>query len=421
MGSIIEKQYKVAQERYAAAGVDTEKALSVLKGVPISVNCWQGDDVSGFESTDAALGGGGIMVTGGYPGKPRNIDELRKDTEKAFSMIPGKKKLALHAMYGDFNGKFQGRDKIETKHFESWVDWAKSNKVGLDFNPTLFSHPFAEDGYTLASINEKIRKFWVEHVNRSREICDFMGGSLKQVCSNNIWIPDGSKDITVNRLKHREKLIKSLDEIFAKKYSDKNIQDSLEPKLFGIGVESYTPGSLEFYLGYAIKNGVQITLDSGHFHPTELVSDKISAVLPFVKGVQLHVTRSVRWDSDHIPVITEELIAIMQEIVRAKALNKVFIGTDYFDASINRIGAWVIGARSVIKALMLALLEPTDVIRKFEEEKNYFARLAMLEELKFMPYGDIWNYYCETEGMARDSQMTAAVMDYEKEVLLKRI
>jgi L-rhamnose isomerase len=418
--SNIEKQYKIAQERYAAAGIDTDKALSVLKGVPISVNCWQGDDVSGFESNTAALEGGGIMVTGGYPGKPRNIGELMKDAQKAFSIIPGKKKLALHAMYGDFKGKFEGRDKIETKHFESWVDWAKANKVGLDFNPTLFSHPYVEDGYTLASTNEKIRKFWVKHLNKSREIGDFMGGRLKEVCSNNIWIPDGSKDTTVNRLKHREQLLKSLDEIFSKKYSDKNIQDSLEPKLFGIGVESYTAGSLEFYLGYAVKNSLQITLDTGHFHPTELVSDKITAVLPFVKGIQLHVTRSVRWDSDHIPILTEELIAIMQEIVRAKALNKVFIGTDYFDASINRIGAWVIGARSVIKALLLALLEPTDTIRKYEQEKNYFARLAMLEELKFMPYGDIWNYYCKTEEVVQDLQMIAEVMDYEKEVLSKR-
>ena len=413
-------QYMAARERYFALGIDTEKAISTLKDIPISINCWQGDDVAGFERENAALGGGGILVTGNFPGKPKNIDEFRRDAEKAFSLIPGKKKFALQAMHGDFKGKFEGRNKIEPKHFESWVEWAKAQNVGLDFNPTLFSHEYTEDGRTLAAIDESVRKYWVEHVKRSREICSYIGMELGQVCFNNIWIPDGSKDITVNRLKYRLQLLKSLNEIFTKKYADENMQDSLEPKLFGIGVESYTAGSLEFYLSYAVKNGLQITLDTGHLHPTEVVSDKITAVLPFVKGIQLHVTRGVRWDSDHVPIVAEELVAIMQEIVRADALNKVFIGTDYFDASMNRIGAWVLGARSLLKALLIALLEPTEIIRRYEEEKNYFARLALLENLKFMPVGDVWDYFCISSGIVTDEELIGEIMTYEKDVLLKR-
>ncbi len=420
MVNSIENQYAIAKERYAEHEVDTDKAIKTLKDIAISINCWQGDDVAGFEKENSALGGGGILVTGNFPGKPRNIDEFRKDAEKAFSLIPGKKKFALEAMHGDYKGRLEGRDKIEIKHFISWVEWAKALNVGIDYNPTLFSHDYTEDGRTLSAINEKIRKYWVEHVVRSREICNFIGKELKQVCFNNIWIPDGSKDITVNRLKHRMQLLKSLDEIFAKKYPDENMQDSLEPKLFGIGVESYTVGSLEFYLCYAVKNGLQITLDTGHLHPTEVVSDKISAVIPFVKGVQLHVTRGIRWDSDHVPIITEELVAIMQEIVRANALNKVFIGTDYFDASMNRVGAWALGARSILKALLFALLEPTEKIRKYEEEQNYFARLTMLENLKSMPWGDVWNYFCEINNTPTDDKLIEQVMSYENEVLRKR-
>jgi len=411
--------YKITKEKYAKFGVDTDKALRTLKKTSISINCWQGDDLGGFEK-DATGVSGGILVTGNFPGKPRNIEEFRKDAEKAFSMIPGKKKFALQAMHGDFNGKLKERTDIGISHFKSWVDWAKKNKVGLDFNPTLFSHSFTEDGYTLAASNERIRKYWVEHVIKSGEICNYIGNELKEVCFNNIWIPDGSKDITVSRLEHREKLLKSLDEIFVKKYPEKNMQNSLECKLFGIGVESYTPGSLEFYLSYAILHGFQITLDTGHFHPTELISDKISAVLPYVKGVLLHVTRGIRWDSDHVPILTEELIAIMQEIVRADALQKVFIGTDYFDASINRIGAWVLGARTTQKALLIALLEPTKLIREYEQDKNYFARLATLENLKFMPFADVWNYYCDTLDVVGDDKYIDEVLDYEKEVLRKR-
>lgn len=421
MAYSIEQSYNIAKERYASLGVDTDKALKILKDVPISINCWQGDDVSGFEKEDSSLGGGGILVTGNFPGKPRNIDEFRKDAEKAFSMIPGKKKLALEAMHGDYKGKLEGRDKIEIKHFISWVEWAKAVNVGIDYNPTFFSHDYTEDGRTLSAINEKIRKYWIEHAVRSREICNYIGKELGQVCFNNIWIPDGSKDLTINRLKHRMLLLKSLDEIFTKKYPEQNMQDSLEPKLFGIGVESYTVGSLEFYLCYAAKNNVQITLDTGHLHPTEVVSDKISAVIPYVKGVQLHVTRGIRWDSDHVPIITEELLAIMQEIVRADALNKVFIGTDYFDASMNRVGAWALGARSILKALLFALLEPTDKIRQYEEEGNNFAKLALLENLKTMPWGDVWDYFCVINNVACDNDLISQVLKYENEVLRKRV
>ncbi len=420
MTKAITNPYENAKDRYAEINVDVEKAISVLKEITVSVNCWQGDDVGGFEKENSAITGGGILVTGSYPGKPRNIDEFRKDAEKAFSIIPGKKKFALQATHGDYKNKLKGRDNIEIKYFKSWVDWAKANNVALDYNPSLFSHPYTEDGYTLAAIDEKIRKYWVDHVKTGREVCNYIGRELKEVCFDNIWIPDGSKDATVNRFKHREQLVKSLDEIFSKKFPDKNIQDSLEPKLFGIGVESYTAGSMEFYLSYAVKNGLQITLDMGHLHPTEVASDKITAILPFVNGIQLHVSRGIRWDSDHVAVITEELVAIMQEIVRAKALNKVFIGTDYFDASMNRIGAWVIGARSVTKALLIALLEPTDILRKYEEDKNYFARLALIEELKFMPYGDVWNYYCENMSVIKDSRIIPEILKYEKDVLSKR-
>ncbi len=415
-----ESLYRIAKEKYLEYGIDTDSAINTLKNVAISINCWQGDDVSGFEKEASSLGGGGILVTGNFPGKPRNIDEFRSDAEKAFSLIPGKKKFALEAMHGDYKGRLEGRDKIEIKHFTSWVQWAKSLNIGIDYNPTFFSHDFTEDGRTLSALNEKIRKYWVEHAVRSREICNYIGSQLKQVCFNNIWIPDGSKDITVNRLKYRLQLLKSLDEIFAKKYPEENMQDSLEPKLFGIGVESYTVGSAEFYLCYAVKNGIQITLDTGHLHPTEVVSDKISAVLPYVKGIQLHVTRGIRWDSDHVPIIAEELVAIMQEIVRANALNKVFIGTDYFDASINRVGAWALGARSVLKALLIALLEPTEKLREYEEEGNYFARLALLENLKSMPWGDVWDYFCESNNTPKEKELINQVMSYENNVLRKR-
>ena len=376
--------------------------------------------MGGFEIPSASLSGGGILSTGSYPGKAKDIDELRSDIKKAFSLIPGRKKLNLHAIYGDFKGKAIDRDKITSENFSSWIDWAKKLGVGLDFNPTLFSHPLADSRYTLSSSDKKVRRFWVEHVKRCREISNYIGKELKTPCICNIWIPDGSKDLTVSRLKHREILLKSLDEIFIVDYPEKNMLDALECKLFGIGSETYVVGSHEFYLSYAIKKGKLITFDTGHFHPTELVSDKISAVLPFVKGILLHISRGVRWDSDHVPILTEELIAIMAEIVRANALDRVYIATDFFDASISRIGAWVIGSRAVLKALLFALLEPTPILKDYEDKGNLFARLGLMEALKSMPFGAVWNYYCESVEIPAETEWIDEVLKYEKEVTLKR-
>ncbi len=414
------KRYEIARERYAEFGVDVDKTLERFADIPLSINCWQGDDVGGFESAGSSLGGGGILCTGNYPGKPRNIDEFTEDVEKAFLFIPGKKKLALEAIYGDFKGELKDRSQVAPEHFKYWVDWGKKFGYGIDFNPTLFSHPMADSGYTLSSFDRKIRQFWIDHVKNSRKACNYIGKELGEVCVNNIWIPDGSKDITVNRIRHREVLLSALDEIFSEKYPEENVIDSLESKLFGIGVESYTVGSHELYLGYASKNGLGVALDTGHFHPTELVSDKISSVALVVKFISLHITRSVRWDSDHVPILNEELVNIMQEIVRSDVLDKVYMGTDYFDASMNRVGAWVIGGRSVFKALLAALLEPTEKIRKYEDEGNMFAKLALLENLKFMPLGDVWDYYCEKNNAPVDRYYIDEILDYEKVVFSKR-
>jgi len=414
------KSYNQARKQYAKYGIDTDNVLNKLKDIPISINCWQGDDVGGFETPDATLSGGGILSTGSYPGKAKNIDELRSDIKKVFSLIPGRKKLNLHAIYGDFKGKAINRDKITPEHFSIWIDWAKKLGIGIDFNPTLFSHLLADSGYTLSSKNKKVRRFWIEHVRRCREISDYIGKQLSSTCICNSWIPDGSKDLTVSRLEHREILKNSLDEIFKVDYPEKNMLDALECKLFGIGSESYVVGSHEFYLSYAIKKGKLITFDTGHFHPTELVSDKISAVLPFVKGILLHISRGVRWDSDHVPILTEELIAIMAEIVRADAIDRVYIATDFFDASINRIGAWVIGARATLKALLFALLEPTHILKDYEDKGNLFARLGFMEDLKSMPFGAVWGHYCESMEIPNDMEWIDEVLKYEKEVALKR-
>ena len=420
MNTKIKEAYELARKQYAKYGIDTDNVLNKLKDIPISINCWQGDDVGGFETPDVTLSGGGILSTGSYPGKAKNIDELRSDIKKVFSLIPGRKKLNLHAIYGDFKGKAINRDKITPEHFSIWIDWAKKLGIGIDFNPTLFSHLLAESGYTLSSKNKKVRRFWIEHVRRCREISDYIGKQLSSTCICNIWIPDGSKDLTVSRLEHREILKNSLDEIFKVDYPEKNMLDALECKLFGIGSESYVVGSHEFYLNYAIKKGKLITFDTGHFHPTELVSDKISAVLPFVKGILLHISRGVRWDSDHVPILTEELIAIMAEIVRADAIDRVYIATDFFDASINRIGAWVIGARATLKALLFALLEPTHILKDYEDKGNLFARLGFMEDLKSMPFGAVWSHYCESMEIPNDMEWIDEVLKYEKEVALKR-
>lgn len=414
-----EKKYKDAKELYSSIGVGTGEALKILKNTPVSIHCWQGDDVAGFEPNDIALSGG-ILATGNFKGRARNMFELWQDIEKAYSLIPGTKKINLHAIYGDFNGKKVDRDQITAEHFKTWVEWARDNNSGIDFNPTTFSHKLSDSGYTLSSTDKSIRNFWIEHTKRCREISNYFGHELKKTCIFNIWIQDGSKDLTVSKLEHRNILIEALDEIFSIKYPEENILDALESKLFGITSESYVAGSHEFYLAYALKNNKLITFDTGHFHPTELVSDKITAVLPYIKGIMLHLSRGIRWDSDHVTILSDEIIEIMKEIVRADALEKVHIGTDYFDASINRIGAWVIGSRAVIKALLLALLEPITLIKKYEDQGDLFARLGLMEETKTMPFGDVWNYYCESEGMPGDKAWIDEVIKYEGSILEKR-
>lgn len=417
---VIEKSYQVAKEQYAAIGVDTDKVLTDLNSINISLHCWQTDDVGGFEKAGAVLGGGGIQATGNFPGKAKTIEQMRADLDKVMSLIPGKQRLNLHAIYGEFGGKIVDRDKIEAKHFKGWIDWAKKRKIGIDFNCTCFSHPYADDGFTLSSKNEKIRKFWVEHVKRCRAIASEMGKQLGTPSIHNIWIPDGSKDTPVDRNTLRKKLKKSLDEIFVVEYPKKYLKDSIESKLFGIGSESMVVGSHDFYLGYAVKNNTMITLDNGHFHPTEQVGDKISSILQFVDELLLHLTRGVRWDSDHVVTFNDEIILIAQEIIRANALKKVNIGLDYFDASLNRIGAYVVGARAVQQAFLFALLEPFKTLVKFEEEGKSFERLALLEMLKIKPFGAVWDYYCLKNKVAVGQDYIDEIVKYEKEVLLKR-
>jgi len=417
---VIKKSYQVAKEQYAAIGVDTDKVLTDLNSINISLHCWQTDDVGGFEKAGAVLGGGGIQATGNFPGKAKTIEQMRADLDKVMSLIPGKQRLNLHAIYGEFGGKIVDRDKIEAKHFKGWIDWAKKRKIGIDFNCTCFSHPYADDGFTLSSKNEKIRKFWVEHVKRCRAIASEMGKQLGTPSIHNIWIPDGSKDTPVDRNTLRKKLKKSLDEIFVVEYPKKYLKDSIESKLFGIGSESMVVGSHDFYLGYAVKNNTMITLDNGHFHPTEQVGDKISSILQFVDELLLHLTRGVRWDSDHVVTFNDEIILIAQEIIRANALKKVNIGLDYFDASLNRIGAYVVGARAVQQAFLFALLEPFKTLVKFEEEGKSFERLALLEMLKIKPFGAVWDYYCLKNKVAVGQDYIDEIVKYEKEVLLKR-
>lgn len=420
MDKKIEDAYKVAKDEYAKYGVDTDTVLNKLKGIPVSMHCWQGDDVRGFEKGNETLSGSGLVSTGNYPGRARSISELREDIEKAFSLIPGSKRLNLHAVYGDFKGKPVERDEILPEHFSSWIDWAKKQKVGLDFNPTLFSHPMAESGYTLSSGDGKIREFWVEHVKRCRQISNYIGSELKNRCINNIWIQDGSKDLTVSRYRHREILLESLDDIFSISYPEENMLDSLESKLFGIGLEAYTVGSHEFYLSYAVKKNKVITFDTGHYHPTEIVSDKLSAALCFLDKILLHISRGVRWDSDHVPILDQEVVNIMSEIIRADALNRVYLATDFFDGSIDRIGAWVIGTRTVMKAILIALLEPIDILIKYENDNNLFARLAFMESLKIMPFGAVWDFYCESQDIPADIKCIDEVLKYEKDITLKR-
>lgn len=416
----IEKAYRLAKEQYSELGINTETVVEQLKNIPISLHCWQTDDVGGFEKPDAELAGGGLQVTGNFPGKARTINQMRQDLEKVFSLLPGKMRLSLHAIYGEFGGKLVDRDQIETKHFQGWIDWAKEKGVGLDFNCTCFSHPYADDGYTLSSRNEKIRKFWVEHTKRCRKIAADMGRHLGTPSVHNLWIPDGSKDVPVDRAGLRKILKKSLDEIFTVKYPKKYLKDSIESKLFGIGSESMVVGSHDFYLGYAVKNNIMITLDNGHFHPTEQVGDKISSILLYVDEILLHLTRGVRWDSDHVLTLNDELMLIAQEIVRANALERVNIGLDFFDASLNRIGAYAVGIRSAQLALLFALLEPKTKLLEFEKAGKNFERLAYLELLKTKPFGAVYDYYCMTNGKPSGEDYIREIQEYEKNVLMKR-
>ena len=417
----IEKAYQLAKEEYAELGVDTDSVLQKMNDVVISLHCWQTDDVGGFETPDATLSGGGIQATGNYPGKATTIEQMRADLEKVLTLLPGKQRLNLHAIYGDFNGEFIDRDQIEVKHFQSWIDWCKVQEIGMDFNASCFSHPKAADGFTLSSKNEETRKFWVEHVKRCRAISAEIGKQLGTPCVHNTWIPDGSKDTPIDRNGHRALLKKSLDEAMAVDYPKTQMKDAVESKLFGIGAESMTVGSHDFYLGYAIKNNKLICLDNGHFHPTEQVGDKISACLQFLDEILLHVTRPVRWDSDHVVTLNDDLQLIASEIIRNNFLGRVNIGLDFFDASINRIGAYVVGTRAAQKAFMIAMLEPTKNLVELEESGQNFERLAMLEELKTKPFSAVWDYYCLQAGVPVGADYIAEIQQYEKAVLSKRM
>ena len=411
----IKQAYDYAVERYAAIGVDVEKAMEQLQKVQLSLHCWQADDVSGFESTGDLTGG--IQATGNYPGKARNIDELRADILKAASLIPGNHRLNLHEIYGDFGGKFVDRDQVEPAHFESWMQWAQENNMKLDFNSTSFSHPKSGD-LSLSNPDPEIRNFWIEHTKRCRAIAEEMGKRQNDPCIMNLWVHDGSKDITVNRMKYRALLKDSLDQIFEVKYE--NMKDCIESKVFGIGLESYTVGSNDFYIGYAAQNQKIITLDTGHFHPTESVADKVSSVLLYVPELMLHVSRPVRWDSDHVTIMNDDTLDLCKEIVRCDALDRVHVGLDYFDASINRIGAYVVGSRATQKCMLQALLEPLPLLRKYEANGQGFERLALLEECKSLPWNAVWDMFCLKNGVPVGEAFIADIEKYEADVTSKR-
>jgi L-rhamnose isomerase len=415
----IQRAFELARERYGDLGVDVDAAFEVLREVPISLHCWQGDDVGGFES-DSGLTGGGIQATGNHPGKARTADELRADLDQALRLIPGRHRLNLHAIYAETRGRRIERDELAPEHFAGWIEWAKSQRMGLDFNGTFFSHPLAADGFTLAHRDEGIRRHWVRHGIACRKIAERMGRDLGSPCITNLWIPDGYKDVPVDRKTPRELLKRSLDEIFSEPLDPRHQRDAVEGKLFGIGSESYVVGSHEFYMGYAIENKKLLCLDSGHYHPTESIADKISSVLTYLDEILLHVSRGVRWDSDHVVILSDDLRSIAAEIVRGGYLNRVHIGLDYFDASINRVAAWVIGTRAMLKALLLALIEPVQTLRQLEAAGDFTARLAMLEEQKTMPSGAIWDYYCLQQSVPIGPAWLDDAKAYEHSVLSKR-
>ena len=411
--------YAQAQARYAAIGVDCNAALKRLASLQISLHCWQGDDIAGYEGQTGDVGGG-LAITGNYPGRARTPSELRRDFEKAVSLIPGRHRINLHAIYAEPGNQPIERDQLLPEHFAGWIDWAKEMGLGVDFNPTFFAHPRAEDGFTLTHSDEGIRRFWIEHGQACRQIGAAFGQALGSACVTNVWIPDGYKDLPADRKIPRERLVESLDAVFAEPLDPACNLDAVECKLFGLGSESYVAGSHEFYLGYAITRGKVLCLDAGHFHPTEVVSDKISAVLLWLDRLLLHISRGVRWDSDHVVILSDEVREIAKELVRGKYLGRVHLGLDFFDASINRVAAWVIGARAVQKALLLALLEPTEQLRELERDGDFTGRLALLELLRTMPFGAVWDQFCEGSGVPPESGWLGEIRAYEAQVLSHR-
>ena len=411
--------FSQVKNQYASLGVDVEQALTTLANTPISLHCWQGDDVGGFEPGAGDLSGG-IAVTGNYPGKARSIQELRQDLDEVLSLLPGTHRLNLHAIYGDFQGQKVDRDAIEVSHYQGWIDWAKTHGIGMDFNPSCFSHPKADDGFTLSSTDLGTREFWIEHCQRSRSIGAEIGKQLGSPCVTNIWVPDGMKDTPVDRQGFRQRLSESLDITLSETLDTQHNIDAVECKLFGLGSESMVVGSHEFYLGYAIKNQTALCLDAGHFHPTESIADKISSVLLYVPHLLLHVSRGVRWDSDHVVLLDDPTQAIMQELVRCDALPRTSIGLDFFDASINRIAAWAIGTRSAQKSLLLALLEPQQKLRDAELNGDYTSRLSILEQCKALPWSVIWEEFCQRQNVPGEMDLLTAIKTYEQETLSKR-
>lgn len=414
----IKNRYEEAKKRYAEIGVDTDEVLQKLDDVKISMHCWQGDDVKGFLTPQGELTGG-IMSTGSYPGAAHSPEELRQDLEKAYSLIPGKHKLNLHAIYLDTDEKVD-LNQIEPKHFTKWVQWAKVQGVGLDFNPTYFSHPMMKDGMTLSHPDKKVRDYWIEHGKRSRKVAEYMGREIGQTCINNFWMPDGMKDNPIDRYTPRKRMMEALDEIFEEKLNEEYTKEAVESKLFGLGAEAYTVGSHEFYMGYGLTRNKLICLDAGHFHPTEVISNKLSSIALFSKGIMLHVSRPVRWDSDHVVIMDDELQEIAKELVRNNLLSKTNIGLDFFDATINRIAAWVIGTRNTQKAILKAMLEPIEDLKAMELEFDFTKRMVYTEELKDFPYADVWNYYCEQKGVPVGLDWLEEVRNYENNVLVIR-
>jgi L-rhamnose isomerase len=418
-GEAINAAYEQARESYAEYGVDTDAALAKLSKIPVSLHCWQGDDVKGFEVIDTS--GGGIMATGNYPGIARNGNELRQDFEKAVSLIPGKKRINLHGLYAETDGEVVDRKDIKIEHFRKWINWAKEKGYGVDFAPSCFGHPMAETGFTIGSKDETIRKYWVDYIKTCHRISQDIGKEIGETVYMNIWVPDGYKDIPADRFGHRMQMKKSLDEILSEPIDPKYAKTTLESKLFGLGLESYTVGSHEFVFGYSLKYGTVVCYDMGHFHISESVADKISATLPFVDEILIHVSRAVRWDSDHVVILNDELQAVMQEVKRADALERVHFALDFFDASINRISAWVTGTRATVKSLLISLLEPTHLLLKAEEDFNYGLRLALTEEIKMLPYPAVWNKFCYDNNVPINADWWDEISKYEDEVLSKRI